>query len=336
MFGVRKLKTNDYTERTKWIREVGFLYLIVGGNIMGRHVHLLILSLILTFSSVSAHKDFWKTSKNGNVVTNIKTGFQFEEINKAFIIGELAEKLSQKLGYTDQVFLLFEHSYTKNEQSEYFTSIDNSEILDTSMYKEAIVIRVAGNHFSAVSTLKLLEYSIENVAVIKTKQRKLDGKSYLQGEITSIDAASIKELISTPNSELLIEALNQRIDRPGDYGVDGVTYYWQNSVFHFYRNDSLSAKTPVLNLKTIYMIFRLEDNSVLVFDTDSSFQYISKTSNQNISIKHTIKKKQGYFRPYSIEPIDSDRIAISFNDYSKDYHTTLIYEITTDILLDED
>jgi hypothetical protein len=63
----------------------------------------------LTFGTTFAHKDFWKVADFGNVKVRVKTGFQYEEINKAFIIGQLAEKLSKDLNYADTIFLDFNH-----------------------------------------------------------------------------------------------------------------------------------------------------------------------------------------------------------------------------------
>lgn len=59
--------------------------------------------------TVSAHQGFWVVTESGNVKTRIKTGYQYEEIKKVQIIGELAELLAKKLNYNEPILLDFNH-----------------------------------------------------------------------------------------------------------------------------------------------------------------------------------------------------------------------------------
>jgi hypothetical protein len=70
---------------------------------------LIFLLLLLTSITVSAHQDFFVVNEFGNVKTRIKTGYEYEEIKKVQIIGELAELLAKKLNYNEPILLDFNH-----------------------------------------------------------------------------------------------------------------------------------------------------------------------------------------------------------------------------------
>ena len=62
---------------------------------MKQLIFTLIFFLKFTLNTASAHQDFYVTKDYGNIKVRVKTGFVYEEINKAFIIGQLAEKLAK-------------------------------------------------------------------------------------------------------------------------------------------------------------------------------------------------------------------------------------------------
>jgi len=70
-------------------------------------------TLILSFFPllIWAHQDTYYTYKYGNVTVRFKTGFFFEEINNAKIIGKYAVLLSDELNYTKPILLDFIHDY---------------------------------------------------------------------------------------------------------------------------------------------------------------------------------------------------------------------------------
>ncbi len=87
--------------------------------------------IILTFLPILtwAHQDRYYTYEYENVTVRFKTGFFFEEINNAKIIGQYATALSDSLGYEKPILLDFihdyGHSYKGNSYS--FLSIGSEE-----------------------------------------------------------------------------------------------------------------------------------------------------------------------------------------------------------------
>ena len=112
----------------------------------------------------------------------IKTGFDYEEINKVFIFGQLAEKLPE-FDYTDPIFLDFNHHYTGDCEPDYFVSFDKGAIEYTLggadkpkpfLSKKSIVVRQVSRQFEAKTTLYLIEYAIKNLSKVKADQNILN------------------------------------------------------------------------------------------------------------------------------------------------------------------
>ena len=154
---------------------------------MIKKVLILFLLTVLYSGLTLAHQDFTVTRDYGNVAVRIKTGFEYEEIQKVFIIGQLAEKLAEKLNYKNPVFLDFSHNYTRDSSYDYFISYDDGSFTDV-MYKderkksfresEAIVIRQISRTFDISVTLKLLEYAILNLGNIKSTQTEIEYRNF--------------------------------------------------------------------------------------------------------------------------------------------------------------
>lgn len=86
---------------------------------------------IMGFCPIYAHQDFYTIKDYGNVKVRVQTGYNYEEINRALIIGQLAEELTKELEYKRPFFLDFIHNYmTDNEKASYFISFDNGTFLD--------------------------------------------------------------------------------------------------------------------------------------------------------------------------------------------------------------
>ncbi|HLT86100.1 MAG TPA: hypothetical protein VKZ57_00840, partial [Sphingobacterium sp.] len=58
-----------------------------------------------------AHTGVGITQHYGNVEVYSFKNFELEEFRKAFIIGQLAKKLVDKLNYTDSIYLDFYHNH---------------------------------------------------------------------------------------------------------------------------------------------------------------------------------------------------------------------------------
>lgn len=224
-------------------------------------IKLIILFLILGQFSL-AHQDFYITKDYGNVKVRVKTGFQYEEINRAFIIGQLAERLAKELNYKEQIFLDFTHYYLSDTIfSDYFVSFEkglikeNNDQLNEAVLKEdAIVIREIGNQFNVENTLKLVEYSIENLKIIKAIQKEISYNNiYYNWKLTSLEANKIKKVINNKQlSKNIRSVYSSKIYRPNSDFKFGFTYYWYEGKYVVIKKDVEGKETPLIDLENIY------------------------------------------------------------------------------------
>lgn len=317
---------------------------------MKRHSYVLTIILTLTWSTVFAHKDFWISADYGNVKVRVKTGFNYEEVNKAFIIGQLAEKLSRDLNYLAPIFLDFNHHYIEDCEPVYFISYDKgridytweSDINEKDYLKEdAIVVRQVSRQFNIISTLKLLEYSIKNISSIKASQKKIEyNQNYCQWKINSIGNNLIKEHLQTANSVWLNNILKLRIERPDKDFKYGISYYWQENKYHLFLRDYNMPDTTLASVDNIYDIKKFGGSSAVLFDSDSSFFFISQNNRPAVSKRQVINNTYDNYRPFKIENLDGDKLSIYFWNYTKEEGSqpkerTLIYLTKTDELIQD-
>jgi hypothetical protein len=321
----------------------------VGGNIMKRYKHILTLILVLTFGTVFAHQDFWMTKDFGNVKVRIKTGFEYEEITKVFIIGQLAEQFSKQLNYTDKIFLDFKHHYTGNCDPDYFISFDKGKIeyswsgADKEkdfLMEKSIVVRQVSRQFEAETTLKLLEYAIQNVGQIKSSQKVINyNKNYCQWTINSIDTTKIDTMLLEPQSIQLKTALSLKIDKPEKEFKYGLSYFFKDNKYSIFSRGYNKEDKTLLTLDNIYDLRKIGSSTMMIFDTDSTFYYVNQHQNK-VSKQHSINNKYDYYRPYKVENIGGNKISINFSYYSKEEgrqpkNRTLIYLIKEDDLIQD-
>jgi hypothetical protein len=312
--------------------------------------YILTAILTLTLGSAFAHQDFWTTVDYGNVKVRVKTGFDYEEINKAYIIGQLAQKLSKSLHYSGPIFLDFNHHYIGECNPAYFLSYDKGKIEYTweraskekdFLKSNSIVLRQVSRQFDVGATLHLLEYSIHNLSSIKSSQRPVEyNKNYCQWKINSIDTTLIKVQLQRASSDLLNNILKSRIERPDRDFKCGVSYFWQDHKFHLFLRDCKKPDVTIASIENIYDIKKLGDSSVMVFDSDSSFFYVSPYSSPMVSKRQVIHLTYGFYRPFQVEIIGGDKISICFSYYTKGNglkprERTLIYLAKEDELIQD-
>lgn len=318
---------------------------------MKQLIFTLIFFLKFTLNTASAHQDFYVTKDYGNIKVRVKTGFVYEEINKAFIIGQLAEKLAKSLNYSEPIFLDFDHYYVGYCIPDYFISFDKGAIKHTwfgSSQKEkaffrkaAIVIRQVSSKFDADVTLKLLEYSIKNLSNIKKGQKTIEyNKNYCQWEINSIDTVLIKTQLDIKNSSLLDSILKLKVAPPEKEFKSGISYFWQDNKFYFYLRDKRETDTILLKLDNVFVFVKEDNSHALVFDTDSSFYYLNQFDKTIISKRHVIIQTNNNFQPFKIDNLGKTKISIRFWFYPKEEEQktrerTLIYLTEKDELLQD-
>lgn len=220
-----------------------------------------IIVLTLHFGTVFGHQDFWVIKDYGNIKVRVNSGFDYEEINKAFIIGQLAEVLAKDIGYAGQIFLDFNHHYTDDCEPDYFVSFDDGKIkyrwndhLKENLLKEnAIVVRQVARTFDVASTLTLVEYSIRNREMIKVSQRRIEyNQNYCNWTINSIDTVLLDKQISQEMSSLVAKVFKLKIDRPEKDFRNGFSYYWEEGRYYIFFRQLGQEDKIILNLPSIY------------------------------------------------------------------------------------
>lgn len=302
----------------------------------------LIASIILTLNlgSLYGHEDFCITRDYGNVKVRVKSGFDFEEINKAFIIGQLSQALVKDLGYSKQVFLDFDHHYTGDCEPDYFISFDDGNIKEPwedynkkDLFKgRAIVVRQVARTFDVVTTLKLLEYSVLNNDIIKSSQRQIEyNQNYCNWTINSIDTLLIDKQVSKDMSPLIAEIFKLKIERPEKDFRNGVSYYWLEGKYYiFVRQDGQEDKV-VLVLPRIYNLQRIESNITVVFDSDRAFYCVTADNQLVVSTHQEIVDASNHYRPYRVSKISEKELSIYFSSV-RTGERTLVYSIINDEL----
>ncbi|MBL0202586.1 MAG: hypothetical protein IPP81_21245 [Chitinophagaceae bacterium] len=309
-------------------------------------IKLLLLLFILMRSVSYAHQDFWVTKTFGLVKVRIATGFNYEEINKAWIIGELTNKLAKNLEYKDTIFLDFRHYYLSDCIPDYFISYDDGSITEIQgsefqklsfLSNNSIVIREVSRKFDASITLQLTEYAIKNLALIKEKQKPYRyNKNVFRWLINSIDTSQIRKIADGNSSENVRRILANRIFRPKTKNQDiyDITYFFEKGKYHICYNDALTKNNVLLDLPSIYQLEIISLGEAVVFDTDSTFYYVRGIYGTHTSSKMTIKDKGDYNKPYDIVKLGLYKLSFSFDYYDQGAfkERTLIYRTDQDKL----
>lgn len=286
------------------------------------------LALIFLLSSVKAlaHQDFWVIKEFGNVKTRIKTGYEYEEIKKVHIIGELAEILAKELNYSKPILLDFNHYYVGVAEPIYFLSFDDGTIkynyegaenVQPLLNKNGIVVRQVSSKFDIMKTLKMLEYSILNWKTIKKEQKKIEyNENYCNWIINSIDTTKSINILNSKETNAIRKIKNTKIYRPDKDFKSGITYYWENDKYHIVFVE-LEKEEKIITLPIIYDIQR-KWNTVFIFETSADFVVFDTYKKEIISKKWSIENADKNYRPYEINHIGGDKYSISFYYYSKD------------------
>ena len=317
---------------------------------MRQNKYILTLILVLTLGTVQAHQDFWVTKDFGNIKVRIKTGFDYEEINKVFIFGQLAEKLASEFDYTDPIFLDFNHHYTGDCEPDYFVSFDKGAIEYTwggadkpkpFLSKKSIVVRQVSRQFEAKTTLYLIEYAIKNLSKVKADQKYIEyNENYCQWRIQTLDTLQIKEILQNPLSKQVDSVMSNKIERPEKDFKYGISYYWKNGQYTLFIRDYNKADIDIATLDNIYDFKKFGSYSATIFDTDSSFYYASQYGQNKISNRNVIDNTYDYYRPFKVESIGRNKLSIYFSYYSKEpglqpKDRTLIYLTDKDKLIQD-
>ena len=164
-----------------------------------------IIIVLLFFSSINAfaHKDKLVSETYGNVKTVIMTGFNYLDIDKIKIIGQLTKELSNRLKYRDTILIEYIHDYTNKYSDDlYLLEYNNSnyKLLEDSSIKsnytiksngKGLSVRMYADNINIVDVLKLVEFirkkpqNPRNLQVYLKVDRVENSRQYLPPEIDS-------------------------------------------------------------------------------------------------------------------------------------------------------
>jgi len=185
-------------------------------------------TIVLTFLPILiwAHQDRYYTFQYDNVTVRFKTGFYFEEINNAKIIGKYAALLSASMNFEQPILLDFIHDYGHTYQGKTFSflnigsgeyemisyyerdsveenvyhmfsysdSVEAIENVEKNVFtvpdideKKKIVIRQFGYYFDVTQTLNILNYAITNLDEVTILSRTDTLSSYLRNMYYSFE-----------------------------------------------------------------------------------------------------------------------------------------------------
>lgn len=303
--------------------------------------HLLTILLFLYFGTTFAHQDFWIVKDYGNIKVRIKTGFDYEEIKKVFLFGKLTEKLSSELGYTDQIFLDFNHFYTGDCKPDYFISFDKGNIKDTDGFddfnekailsEKGIVIRQVSREFNSLSTLKLVEYAIQNLKIIKSTQKPIEyNKNYCQWKINTINTNLITDCLNSNISNSILKVSQLKIESSEIKNKEKLSYFLSENKFTLFT--TTESKSELITLSNIYDIAYADPKTVLVFDTNNSF-YCIEIDKKNVSKKITIINPNDSYRPFKATLSINNKVEIDYRYWND--KRILIYDIENENLIEK-
>jgi len=298
-----------------------------------------------------AHQDFYVTKTFDNLTVRIKTGYEYEEINKLKILGELGQKMLEKADYKGAVLIDFNHYYTGTCEPDYFISYDNGAIKNTWDNKKTkavlstsgLVIRIVSSRLDYKKSLELLQYAIENKTDIKKSQKEIKyEQNYCQWYINSIDTVEISNVLKENQSSLVTKTLKQKVYVADSTWNFGTSYYYQDDSFNFLvRAYNGVPDTVALTVKNVYQVVQIGSGSKIIFDTDSSFYYVGWYGGRVVSRKHLIENTKDNFQGFSVREIGDDMLTIYFsrfatkeeieNEIATSYYSqTSIYDIKND------
>lgn len=299
----------------------------------------ILLLLLFTCSKAAfGFENLVQTTVFDNVIVKLRSDLGYEEVNRIHTIGKMVSDLSKLKGYQEPIFLRFEHDYYSESLPQYFLSFDKitdweNEGLDSLSlsFETIIILRQSANAFNPEATLKLINYATNSLSEIKEKQKRVKIVDEDTAMITSIDRKSIQKILRSGTSSLVSTVLRNKYFRFGDKydKVEPLTsYFFQNGKFHVFHKPYKGSDTTLLAVNNIYQFEKLTYNKTIVFNSDSTFYFISYNPIY-ISPELTIKYKRGY-RPYVIGMLDQNNIVIQFQ-YSEGLSNsethTLLYSI---------
>jgi hypothetical protein len=323
----------------------------------------LLLGCICILSSIAwGHEDFSTVRQFGRVIVRVTSGFNYEEIQKVWITGELASRMLTKSGYQDTVILDFVHCYGRNVSPEYYLATGTGVVNTQDGFQwyglrplvsgpAVIVLRERSSQFDVEGALKVLEYGVQHNGDLKRRQMPV---SYWIGLppaiVESIDTAETRRVANSRSSREIQEIMQTRVYRQGGREWEtwgGVTYYWlggryfvQSRQMYSMADDTNAtmqhSDTTLFVTPNIYQFADGQGPGTFIFDSDSTFFYVNPICDNMISKKHHLASKKISLEPFSISGLGVDKVTITYQCESSNKTTfgfrTMVYQISKDYL----
>ncbi len=296
------------------------------------------------------NEDFLIIHEFGNVKTRIVTSGETEEIEKVSIIGQLTEMLCKEYNYKRPVFIDFINFGGGDCKLSHFVSFENDLKIDDhvestfTIYKDALVIREEGRQFSISAILNLVEYAIKNADKIKSGQSVIDRHNeYWRSQVKTIDTAQIRLIACVDISNVVRKVMETKIlwrEPKSKYGKRGFSWYFKHCQYQVVYNKNTSDDSVLLSLDNIHQLQAIKHCGAIVFDTDSSFYFLSTVKYPHSSRRNIINYAAQCFDPIRIEKDSNGYIKFTFYYYKPDNNTLLerrmaFYNPVTDELWQE-
>ena len=255
--------------------------------------------LLSTFSF--AHKDKYIFETYGNVKTLIKTGFDYSEIDKIKIIGQLAEKLAKNLKYKDSIFIEYDHDYIDLYKDDlYMLEYNGSKLFsrlmsnyNTNPDSTNLFIFINANNINIITTLKLVEFGIFNKEKVNEYlfEKKIryyddnDKEIFKPLNPFATDKRLISQITSS-QSKLITDVINERIivSKQSTFGIE---IYWQNDKFLFeYKNVSDKKNDAIFEIHDFYYCISPNQNDLLVFVNKNAFYFLDGSNQKEKKLNH--------------------------------------------------
>jgi hypothetical protein len=262
---------------------------------------------LLFYQSNFAHTDKIYTFYYQHVTVRFKTGFYYEEVEKAKMIGKAVEKLVTAHGFNENILLDFTHNYAYFKNKNYtFVShgigdykVNNGDkefSIWTEITDKYLIIEQHDSVFDIKRTLQLVEASIlnfENITAIQLQPIIIGKDIYGDETCMSIPIKTIQEMTKKPLTNLGDKVLASRIYRE-ETVPQKFSYYTINNEFVLFFRDKYGYEKTVDVVSDIRYMENVEENYFFVFQSWNTFSYYDKYGSKKItnltldSIQNTI------------------------------------------------
>lgn len=276
-----------------------------------------LITVILSCSFIATaygHQDRYYKFKEENVLVRIRTGYEYEEVQKAEMLARMISDLAKSVTYTDNILIDFIHDYTYNRNtSDFFVSYKKSRIIqnyeDTYLSKNMnnanLIIRNLNTEVNFEEILRLVEASIQNENFIKRNQDRQEYKGgYNRWILHSLPQSQIDQMLNLSTYTSTRDVLNNRYYRKGN---DTITYYYQNGLFNFVYGERRDQNVFLQAEK----LFQLEEAGDIIIVAETPCNIYIRHNTEVIKID-SLKYCEGIWRKMNILTCSDNAMILNY------------------------